>query len=411
VLADVTDDVAQRVLDDVAAQTRLISEESAASASELDSYEQLMRDLESAGRLDRTVEALPDLEEIERRQQAGGGLTRPELGLLMGYAKSDLAARLTDSDLPASPSLEALLDRYFPAAITERFAAHVHDHRLRDQLVAMLLANDLVNHLGITSVSRTVHQLGCGVGQVAGAYWIARQVAGAAADWAAIDALDDTLEPALQRRLKQPVDALVASYTRRYASRRLPDDLQGRIDRDRAAFVELEDRWPSDPPPGVAAERRELAQAVVEQGVDEAAVWRLVTRPDLAYIPDVADIADERDRPVAQVADAFIQVGRELPLDRIRVKIDATTPEGRWQQWEQKTLLDELHGVRRLIARQAMDATPDLDGDDAVARLLDDRTQQVERVWSLLAATSQDEDTSDLAQASVTMSSLRAVLE
>jgi glutamate dehydrogenase len=411
VLADVTDDVAERVLDDVAAQTRLISEESADSASQLDSYEQLMRDLEGAGRLDRTVEALPDEEEIERRQQAGGGLTRPELGLLIGYAKSDLAARLADSGLPPSPSLEVLLDHYFPAAITERFAAVVHEHRLREQLVAMLLANDLINHLGITSVSRTVHQLGIGVAQVAGAYWIARQVSGAADDWARIEALDDTLEPTLQRRLKQPVDALVGGYTRRYASRRLPDDLQARIDRDRAAFTELEGTWPSDPPSGVAAERRDLAEAVIEEGVDEAVAWRLVARPDLAYVPDVADIAEERERPVSQVADAFIQVGHELPLDRIRVKINATQPEGRWQQWQQKTLIDELHGVRRLIARQAMDATPDLPGDDAVARLLDDRTQQVERVWSLLAAMSDDEDTTSLAQASVTMSALRAVLE
>ena len=411
VLADVTDEVGERVLDDVAAQTRLLSEESAHSVTELDSYEQLMRDLESAGRLDRTVEALPDTEEVDRRQQAGGGLTRPELGLLIGYAKSDLAARLSDSELPPSPSLGVLLDHYFPAAITDRFAAAVRDHRLRDELVAMLLANDLINHLGITSVSRTVHQLGCGVAQVAGAYWIARQVSRAADDWACIEALDDKLEPSLQRRLKEPVDALVAGYTRRYASRRLPDDLQGRIDRDRPAFTELEGTWPSDPPPGVAAERRDLAQAVIEEGVDEAVAWRLVTRPDLAYVPDVADIAEERGRPVAQVADAFIQVGRELPLDRIRVRINATQPEGRWQQWEQKTLLDELHGVRRLIARQAIDATPDLDGEDAVARLLDDRTQQVERVWSLLAAMSEEEDTTDLAQASVTMSALRAVLE
>jgi glutamate dehydrogenase len=411
VLADVTDDVAVRVLDDVAAQTRLISEESAVSAAELDSYEQLMRDLESSGRLDRSVEALPDTEEIERRQQAGGGLTRPELGLLIGYAKSDLAVRLSDSDLPASSSLADLLDQYFPGAITERFGALVRDHRLRDQLVATLLANDVINHLGINSVSRTVHQLGCSVSQVAGGYWIARQVSGAAADWRCIEDLDDTLAPGLQRELKEPVDALVASYTRRYASRRLPDDLQARIERDRAAFLELEDTWPSDPPPGVAAERRDLVKAVVDEGLDEKVAQRLVARPDLAYVPDVADIAAERDRPVAQVAEAFIQVGRELPLDRIRVKINATTPEGRWQQWEQKTLIDELHGVRRLIARQAMDATPDLDGDEAVARLLDDRTQQVERVWSLLAATSEDEDTSDLAQVSVTMSALRAVLE
>ena len=60
---------------------------------------------------------------------------------------------------------------------------------------------------------------------------------GAADDWSRIEALDDMLEPAMQRTLKEPVDALVTSFTRRYASRRLPDDLQARIDRDRAALV------------------------------------------------------------------------------------------------------------------------------------------------------------------------------
>ncbi|HEX6254998.1 MAG TPA: NAD-glutamate dehydrogenase domain-containing protein [Euzebyales bacterium] len=411
VLADVTDDVADKVLDDVAAQTRLISEESIDSAAELDAYEQLMGDLESSGRLDRTVEALPDSEEIARRQQAGGGLTRPELGLLVGYAKSDLAARLADSDLPGRDGLGALTDQYFPDAIIDRFADLVQQHRLHDVLIATLLANDLINHLGITSVSRTVHQLGCSVAQVAGAYWLARQVSGAAGDWECIEGMDDILAPGLQRQLKRPVDLLVGSYTRRYASRRLPDDLQARIERDRSAFLELEDVWPSDPPHGVAVERRDLVSAVVDAGVDRDVAERLVSRPDLVYVPDVADIAAERERSVQQVAAAFIEVGRELPLEQLRVKINATSPEGRWQQWEQKTLLDELHSVRRLVARQAMDAAPDLDGGDAVGRLLDDRTQQVERIWSLLAAMAEDEDTTDLAQASVTMSALRGVLE
>ena len=303
-----------------------------------------------------------------------------------------------------------MIDHYFPDAIVERFGSLVGSHRLRDELVATLLANDLVNHLGITFVSRTVHQLGCSCAQVAGAYWIARQVSGAQADWQAIDALGGDVEPGLLRDLRRQVSGLVATYTRRAAARRLPDDLAARIDRDRPAFVLLEDAWPSDPPPGVAAARRELLVQAIDAGVDEHLARRLVSRPDLAYVPDIADIADERDRPVEQVAAAFVQVGRELPLERVQETMERLAPEGRWEQWEQKTLLDELHGVRRLLARQAIDAEPELDGDEAVRALLDDRTLQVERVWSLLTAISH-EDAADMARVSVTISALRAVLD
>jgi NAD-specific glutamate dehydrogenase len=194
-----------------------------------------------------------------------------------------------------------------------------------------------------------------------------------------------------------------------YASRRLPEDLAPLIRRDREAFLQLEDMWPSSPPPGPAAERRELVAEVADRGVAPDVARRLVARPDLAYVPDVAVIASERDRPVEQVAAAFIEVGRELPLGQLQVNLERVVPQGRWQQWEQKTLLDELHGIRRLAARQAINAYPDLDGGEAVRRLFNDRILQLERVWTLLA-TMDDKDAPDLAQVSVTMSALRGVL-
>jgi glutamate dehydrogenase len=408
-LAEVTDDVASQVLVDVDAQTRLISQESTFSPSALDSYEQLMVDLEASGRLDRAVEALPDTDEIERRSRAGGGLTRPELGLLLGYAKVDLAARLTGSTVPRQPALRDLLDGYFPAPITRRFSTLLQSHQLRDELIATLLANDLVNQLGVTAVSRTVHQLGAEVAHVVGAYWIAREVSGAADDWDLINDLGDRLEPGLQFQVKQPVDRLVDTYMRLYASRRLPDDLRETIARDREAFLLLQDVWPSAPGPGVAAQRRELVAELVAHDVDQEVAWRLVSRPDLAYVPDVAAVASDRNRPVEQVAMAFIAVGHQLPLEQLQAYVERVVPAGRWQQWEQKTLLDELHGIRRLATRQAIDAYPTMDGDAALRRVLNDRRVQLQRVWTLLA-TMDDKDTPELAQVSVAMAALRGVL-
>jgi NAD-specific glutamate dehydrogenase len=244
---------------------------------------------------------------------------------------------------------------------------------------------------------------------VAGAYWIAREVSGAAADWDLINDLGDRLEPGLQFQIKEPVDRLVDTYTRLYASRRLPDDLRETIERDREAFVLLQDVWPSAPPPGTAAQRRELVADLVAHGVDDEVAWRLVSRPDLAYIPDVAAVASDRDSPVEQVAMAFIAVGQQLPLEQLQMHIERVIPAGRWQQWEQKTLLDELHGIRRLATRQALDAYPDMDGDAAVRRVLTDRSLQLQRVWTLLA-TMDDKDTPELAQVSVAMAALRGVL-
>ncbi len=66
--------------------------------------------------LDRGLEYLPGAEEIKERHKAGLGLMRPELAMLLGYAKIALNAQLIQSDVPEDPYLSQELDRYFPPA-------------------------------------------------------------------------------------------------------------------------------------------------------------------------------------------------------------------------------------------------------------------------------------------------------
>ena len=101
----------------------------------LDVHDRFMRDLEAAGRLDRTIEALPDTDVIAERRQAGHGLTQPELAVVLAYSKITLYASLLDSDLPEDPALEGELAstsrRRCPSASATRSPAPAEagDHR------------------------------------------------------------------------------------------------------------------------------------------------------------------------------------------------------------------------------------------------------------------------------------------
>ncbi|HEX6443113.1 MAG TPA: NAD-glutamate dehydrogenase, partial [Stellaceae bacterium] len=149
-LAEMADDVAALVLRDNYLQGEALSVAEARGLAALDRQIGLIRDLERAGRLDRALEFLPDDETLAARAAARQGLVRPELAVLLAYAKMSLDEELVASSLPDEPALAAELRGYFPPAVRERFAAQIAAHPLRREITATVLTNDLVNRAGIT---------------------------------------------------------------------------------------------------------------------------------------------------------------------------------------------------------------------------------------------------------------------
>src|SRR5207302_427416 len=93
-LAEMAEDVAALVLRDNYLQGEALSVAEARGPAALDRQARLIRELERAGRLDRALEFLPDDEALAARQ----GLTRPELAVLLAYAKMSLDSELLASD-------------------------------------------------------------------------------------------------------------------------------------------------------------------------------------------------------------------------------------------------------------------------------------------------------------------------
>ena len=121
------------------------------------------------------VETLPSPAALAERQARGEPLTRAELGVLLAYAKivlfSDIARqrRARRSAFRARPARPIS-----PTAWPGNTRAEIDGHRLRREIIARVLANDLVNRGGPAFVSRLQDATGRSAGEVVRAFTVVR---------------------------------------------------------------------------------------------------------------------------------------------------------------------------------------------------------------------------------------------
>src|SRR5216684_205904 len=219
-----TDEVANLVLRHNYQQSQAISVAAEQVGEEHDRLERFMRTLERKGHLDRAVEFLPDSAAMRARAQNRQYLTRPELSVLLAYAKIDLNDEILHSDLPDDPLLEGELLRYFPSALQEKYEPAIRAHRLRREIAALQVMNSLVNRCGPTFVHNIGLRTGAPAAAIARAFAVVRDAWKLRELWGDIEALDPALKAEAQIRM------LVASQrflTRvvQWALRRLPQPL------------------------------------------------------------------------------------------------------------------------------------------------------------------------------------------
>lgn len=171
------DEVGGKVLETNVNQNVLLQGEFHGSFLGTNLYKRLMHDLEEHAGLNRAVEFLPTDEELdERLETTGDRLTRPELAVLAAYVKIYLTHALEQTDFADDPYLEGVLRSYFPAALVERFGQYLDSHPLRKEIICTRVANELVNIGGITFAYRIMEEFNVGIGSVARAFIVAREL-------------------------------------------------------------------------------------------------------------------------------------------------------------------------------------------------------------------------------------------
>jgi glutamate dehydrogenase len=213
-LAGMTEGIADAVLRNNYQQSLAISVAERHASADISAHARLIEVLEQRGILEREIEALPPPAEIASRQTAGRGMTRPELAVLLSYSKIALLHDLLASTVPDEPALEPLLLAYFPPALASRYADDIRGHRLRREIIATTLTNQIVNRLGAASPQRMADETARPVAEIAHAFTIARAVLGLPDIWQQIDALDGKIGGQLQLELYSRTQDALAHATR-----------------------------------------------------------------------------------------------------------------------------------------------------------------------------------------------------
>jgi glutamate dehydrogenase len=155
--------------------------------------------LEHEGLLNRAVEFLPTDAELAERKNTGKGLVRPELAVVLAYAKLWLYEKMLASKLPEDPVLQQDAIGYFPKALRGPYAKDIAKHHLRREIAATVATNDIVNRTGINAIL-TIADKG-DIESVVRAYILARDALGLPELWSEIEALDGKIDANAQIRL------------------------------------------------------------------------------------------------------------------------------------------------------------------------------------------------------------------
>jgi glutamate dehydrogenase len=367
-LVEMTDSVAALVLRDNYEQAETLSLAEAQAAGMLDVHERFMRGLESARKLDRELEALPDDEEVAERKRDHRGLTRPELAALLAYSKIDLYAELIDSDVPEDPYLSAELERYFPSPLPERFGKAMRAHRLSREIVATQVANNVLHGGGTTFVFRLHEESGAPASEIARAYAVTREIYAMRPQWGEIEALDNRVESSVQISMLLEGRRLIERGSRwLLRNRTRPMDIASTVGRFRPGAETLFESLPRLLAPADAEPLARRADELRDAGVPDELASRVASLSTMFSVFDVVEVADGTGLDVEEVAAVHFALGARLGLHWLRDRIVELPRDDHWRARSRAALRDDLYAIHRELTAEVLRAAPP--GPEAAARV------------------------------------------
>ncbi|MCO7246662.1 NAD-glutamate dehydrogenase [Halomonas sp. Mc5H-6] len=341
-LAEMTDEVSDLVILDNYRQTQALDLSAILSQQGMGPYRRFISELESAGQIDRELEFLPTDEVLKERSSQQQGMRLPELSVLISYAKSTLKGDLIASEVPDDPYIHQHLERLFPTVLTERYRTEMYDHRLKREIVATQVANDLVDHMGIVFVRRLMDSTGAGRADIARAYVVARDSFNLHSLWAQLEALDNQVPNHVQYAMMLDVMRMVRRATRWFLRQHMGLSTQDTIEYFRPRLAQLQE--------GIGELLSGEEQAAWQQryaelqsaGVPDTLASTVAAAPSLYAGLGIIQAARATNEKPQRVAEVFYEIGSRLELPWMIQQVTQLEVRDAWQAQARETFRDDI---------------------------------------------------------------------
>ncbi|KKC27525.1 glutamate dehydrogenase [Sphingomonas sp. SRS2] len=344
-LVKMTGDVAHLVLEDNRLQTLALSLAERGGADALPSQLRVIEILETAGRINRTVDGFDNNEMLLRRAQDQHGLTRPELAVVLSHGKLALQDAIENSDRPSDPMLSPLLHAAFPRAMRKDHADAIDAHRLRPQIIATKMSNRVINRIGLVAPFEMAEEEGCSLAQVAAAYFtvdalfgleplfvqIENAPIGEQARLTLLDTLADVSRPHVADLLRS-----IAPDTDIGTMVEMLRPGLARLDKARGELIKAEARQQSDL----------LRQRIAVDGVDPALIDAVIRIAELDSSIGTAALASELSADEVDVTRAYVVLGEALGLDWAKATATRFRSADSWERLLVAGLAREFGQIR-----------------------------------------------------------------
>lgn len=363
-LKKMTGEVAALVLRDNRLQTQAISIAQWQGTALLEPASQLMTELEGKGFLNREVEALPDAKQLAELRSTKQGLSRPEIAVLLAYAKMDLFNQLKDATALNDAYYEADLLRYFPTAMQKNFAGDIKSHRLRREIVATMVTNSIVNRAGFAFAQSLMAATGLPAADIANAYIATRDAFGLRAFWEEIEATSGVVSAEVQCELFVTLNRFIEHQCRWFLSH-TGSNLREVIATYGPGIREIEASAESL----LSESLRAMLAADIDELVKKSVPPTLARRMAMLHVMragcDIIDIARARKLPVKTAGRIFFELGATLSLGWLRSSAERLAADNYWQQQAVKALVVEFYEAQRRLVTSAIGRFGKNGGDSA----------------------------------------------
>lgn len=350
VLLSMTDEVGEIVLRENFLQAQTISMSEERSVKMVKELMRFIHWMEKEGKINRKLEFLPTDEELLERLARDQGLTRAELAVLAAYGKMILKEDLCTPEVSNEAYYQDELVKYFPTALRKKYSQQMQKHPLKNEIIAMRLANEMVDYLGSNFVYRTIDETGAVSSDVAICFTLAKEIFEMPKIWKQIESLDHSVPAKVKNHMFYQTQRMIRRCTRWFLRHR----------RKNLAINDGIEFFKS----GVAALQKDIKKALdksevaniqdgIEQWIEQGVPKRLAEK--VSYLStmfsalDIVEMSKLTGLKVSLVGEVYYKLGAKLELHWFLEQITVQPVDNHWQAFARATFREELDWQQRSL--------------------------------------------------------------